>query len=196
MTEDKDRTSDPSYDDLIIDIRYQEPELNYEALLRWSERYPQYHKDFEGHFATSAIMHMYADAEPQKEDDPSEDDWLDGRSLALMNHILRRQKEGIRDDVTLSLSAIEQLVLTAIALLRPMRLRHLENIVAKVKERSRSEVPDRLVIETLQSLETRYALFSYSPDEKYPEVGGKQFFMMTEIGQLSLEASSKDSSGD
>jgi hypothetical protein len=139
---------------------------------------------------------MYADAEPQKEDDPSEDDWLDGRSLALMNHILRRQKEGIRDDVTLSLSAIEQLVLTAIALLRPMRLRHLENIVAKVKERSRSEVPDSLVIETLQSLETRYVLFSYSPDEKYPEVGGKQFFMMTEIGQLSLEASSKDSSGD
>jgi hypothetical protein len=137
---------------------------------------------------------MYAEVEPEAESD--DDDWLAESGVAFAMQILRRQDEGIPDEAILSLSPFDQAVLTAIAVLGTPRWRHIENIVAAVRKLSGPEVPESTVVETLRSLEARYAVFSYSPDiKKYPDLGSKQYFFMTPMGERSLDASKKTSSG-
>lgn len=188
MIEDED-PEDP-FDDVLTDLMYEEPKRTYEALLRWSKRYPEYYKRFADYFVMSAITDMYAEADPEPETD--EFDWLAEVGAIYGMQILRRQKEGIPDKTIIQLSPLDESVLAAIIALGVSRRRYIENIVAAIKKLSGSDVEQNTVLETLRSLEARYALFSYSPDKsKYPDLGGKDYFFMTPIGERSLKASKK-----
>jgi hypothetical protein len=191
MAEEEDQ--DSPFDDLLMDLYGTEGrQPDYDTLCLWSERFPEYRRKFAEHFAEDAIEEMYEKLERKKEHKPQ---WTDGSSLAFAMQILRRQKEGIPEDTILSLTPFDQLVLSAIAALRGPRLQHVENIVAKAKTLPFPELSADLIIETLRSLETRYAVFSYTVDIKeFPDFGGKQYFFLTPIGERSLEASKKASS--
>jgi hypothetical protein len=106
--------------------------------------------------------------------------------------ILRRQQEGVSDQAILTLNAFEQLVLTAIEGLVSSRLRYVESITAMVQEISGQDVSPSSVLETLNSLEARYALYSWTADPaQYPEHEGRQYFIQTPIGERSLKAARK-----
>ncbi len=197
MAEQEDPQVTPSFDDLITDIMYEEGgQMTYEALLRWSERYPQHWRELAEYFATWASGEMYAALPPDEDEDESRYDWLAVPSAAYVQYVLRCRDAGISDQTILPLSPFEQSVLTAIRALRSPRFNHFENIVANVRKLSGAEVSENSILETLHGLESRYAVYSYSPDVKeYPEVGGKEYFSISEVGERSLEAAKNASAG-
>ena len=159
-----------SFETVLHMLRTEEPEPSHEALLRWAERYPQYRDDLVDYFASWATEDLDDDSEPEEDFDH---DWLTDFGVTYGRQILRRQKQGIPDKTIQPLNAFEQLVPTAITVLGTPRWRYVENIAAKVAELSGREVSQASILETLNSLEGRYAVCAYLPDiTKYPRPAG------------------------
>jgi hypothetical protein len=137
--------------------------------------------------------------EPEPETEPASDDDHDDFPSGGVNYamqILRRQKEGVPEKTILPLSSFERLLLEAIEQLASSRLRYAEGIAAMARLLSAQEISVISVFETLNSLEARYAVFTGFPDPlKYADLGGKQYFRMTEIGERSLRKAKKNSAG-
>ena len=76
------------------------------------------------------------------------------------------------------------------------RLLYAEGITAMAQLLSSREISALSVFETLNSLEARYAVYSWFPDPvEYPHLAGKQYFSMTEIGERSLRKTQAKSAG-
>ena len=110
--------------------------------------------------------------------------------------LLRRREEGIPDNTILPLNPFEQLVLEAMEELAIGRLLYAEGITAMAQLLSSRDISAISVFETLNSLEARYAVYSWFPDPvEYPHLAGKQYFSMTEIGERSLRKTQAKSAG-
>ena len=135
------------------------------------------------------------DEEDLPADDDEKPDFPSG-SMGYTMQILRRQKEGISDKTILSLNPFEQLVLEAMEELTVGRLLYAEGITAMAQLLSGHDISVISVFETLNSLEARYAVFTWFPDPiEYPHLAGKQYFRMTEIGERSLQKTRAKSAG-
>jgi hypothetical protein len=127
------------------------------------------------------------DEEALPVDDDEKEEFPSG-AISYAMQILRRQKEGISDKTILPLNSFEQLVLEAMEELMIARLHYAEGITAMTRLLSGRDISVISVFETLNSLEARYAVFTWFPDPlEFPHLAGKQYFRMTEIGERSLK---------
>jgi hypothetical protein len=137
-----------SYKDVLDLLMLEEPEPTYEALLRWTKRFPQYGRELADFFATWAVQ-------AERPEDPvalDEDKLVDiGVRYAL--DITRRQGRVAAPSPTEPLQPIDQLVLTAIHLLGEKAW--IATIVDKVSEIRGTPTRFAPVFSSLQRLQDR-----------------------------------------
>ena len=185
----------PAFSAVLAALRTEESEPTYSALARWQERYPEFHDDLEDYFANWATSIF----DPSKVSDldvapDSNELWLADFGAAYAAHIMRRHEAGIPDGRIEPLTDFEQLALTAIKTQRTPRWQYLDRITDTVRELSNHHYLRSAVGETLQSLEKRFVIFSWSPDpHKHPDEEGKTYFFLSSVGQASLNKARKAS---
>ena len=180
---------DPAFSEILAALRAEETEPTYSALARWQKRYPQFRDDLEDYFAnwaTTFAADLKLDDRGTK-DGPNER-WLADFGVAYAMQIMRRQQAGIPDNRIEPLTDFEQLVLTAISVQRTPRWRYLDRIADTVRQLSNHHHLRSSVLATLQTLEERFLVFSWSPNpDKHPDESGKTYFSLSSIGEASLK---------
>jgi len=101
-----------SLEDVLDALVFEEPKPTYEALLRWSERYPQYRDALAKFFATWAVQAEL----PQRVQ--VDEERLAERGVRYAMEILGRQGRLAPEPATEPLAPLDQLVLAAVYLLR------------------------------------------------------------------------------
>jgi hypothetical protein len=181
-------TQQPAFNEVLSVLRTEESEPTYSALLRWQKRYPQFRDDLEDYFAnwaTSAFDEMKS-AHHEVDMSPNQQ-WITDFGAAYARQIMRRQEAAVPDDTIEPLNDFEQLVLTAMKSLRTPRWQYLERITDTVRESANHHYLRSSVLETLQKLEKRYLVFSWSPNpERHPDEAGRMYFFLSSIGEASL----------
>jgi hypothetical protein len=181
---------DLSLDDVLDIVMLEEQEPSDQALSRWTERFPQFSQELTDYFRTWSIQEERSRTIPAVEVD---EDWLVDAGLAYAFQLLRRKEAKLPDDAIEPLNAFERLLLTAMELLRTPRACYVEQITAKVNEVGGREVPRSSVAAALNNLESRYVVYSWSPDpEKFRNEAGRQYFFATPIGERSLEKANEE----
>ena len=183
----------PTFSEILTVLRTEESEPTYRALARWQEKYPQFQDELEDYFANWAnvIFEKQNLTDRDVEVTPNQR-WLADFGVAYAEQIMRRQQAGVPDDRIEPLSDFEQLVLTAIKAQRTPRWQYLDRITDSVRELSNHHYLQSSVLETLQALEARYLVFSWSPDpEKHPDEAGRTYFLLSSIGAASLKKAKK-----
>ena len=181
-------TGKPSFEDVLDDLMLEEPTPSYAALLRWQERYPQYHDALAEFFATWAVQ-----KEKPKEAEPEiDEEWLVQRGVSHSVEILRRQGRLVSPDSIESLERFDQLVLTAIYLLRGEG--YSVNVTEKVSEMSGTRVLLGSTFVSLSRLENRGLVSPRLADpETEPEGKTRRYFTVTLAGERAL-AEAKETS--
>jgi hypothetical protein len=153
---------------------------------------PSFRDQFEARLAQGPEL----DDEQELPGDDDEKEEFPSGGMSYAMQILRRQKEGVADKTILHLNPFEQLVLEAMEELASSRLHYAEGITAMASLLSGQDISVISVFDILNSLETRYAVFTWFPDPlEYPHLAGKQYFRTTEIGQRSLKKTQAKSAG-
>ena len=186
-------TQQPAFNEVLTALRTEESEPTYNALLRWQEKYPQFRDDLEDYFAnwaTAVFDEMKFADRPAQVD--TNQQWITDFGGAYARQIMRRQEAGVPDDRIEPLNDFEQLVLTAMKSQRTPRWQYLERITDTVREFANHHYVRSAVLETLEELEKRYVVFSWSPNpEKHPDEAGRTYFFLSSIGEASLKKAKK-----
>jgi len=175
------------FEDVLDALMLEESKPSYAALLRWSERYPQYRQELADFFATWAVQ-----AERPQDVALDEEKLVDmGVRYAL--EISRRQgRVAPTSSIEPLLQPFDQLVLTAIYLLRGEAWS--ANIVDKVSEMSGTRVRFGPVFSSLQRLTDRRLVSVRSVHLKTQAEGGRRrYFVVTRPGEHAL-AQAKETS--
>src|SRR6201982_69468 len=123
-----------SFEDVLDELMLEEETPGYEALVRWQERYPQYRQELADFFATWGIQEGYAQL-PDRTD--IDEEKLVKRGVDYAMEILRKQGRLVPDTPLRPLQPLDQLVLTAVYLLRGQG--YAVNITGKVGEMSETK---------------------------------------------------------
>ena len=171
------------WEDVLDALMLEENEPSHEALLRWSERYPQYRQALKEFFATWAIQKYRPDSEPA----------IDEESIVEegVNHVmdtLHRQGRLISPQAVPPLAEYDQLVLTAIYLLRGEGAP--ATITMKVSDISGKQALLGSVFVSLNRLETQGLAVSRYPN---PEDTTTRHFTVTMLGERALAAAKQTS---
>jgi DNA-binding PadR family transcriptional regulator len=166
------------WEDVLDALMLEEPKPSYEALVRWTERYPQYREALTEFFATWSMQAVWADLPEQVEID---EDAIVEKGVSHALEIARRQGKVVSRDKLESLSPFELLVLTAVFLLRGEG--YAVTITEKLNEMSETRVTFGSAYLSLDQLESRGLLSS-----RYVEVDGKsrRYFVVTVTGERAL----------
>src|SRR6266852_5961482 len=171
-----------SFDDVLDDLMLEEETPSYEALVRWQERYPQYRKELADFFATWAIQEAHAQLPDRTGIDEEK---LVKRGVEYAMEILRKQGRLVPDAPVRSLQPFDQLVLTAVYLLRGQG--YAVNITGKVGEMSETKPTLGSILISLDRLEEQHLVSSWV-DESGNEPAGKarRYFRVTLLGEKAL----------
>jgi len=175
-------TEKVSFDDVLDDLMLEEETPSYEALVRWQERYPQYRKELADFFATWAIQEAHAQLPDRTGIDEEK---LVKRGVEYAMEILRKQGRLVPDAPVRSLQPFDQLVLTAVYLLRGQG--YAVNITGKVGEMSETKPTLGSILISLDRLEEQHLVSSWV-DESGNEPAGKarRYFRVTLLGEKAL----------
>ena len=169
-------------EDVLDAVMLEEPKPSYAALLRWTERYPQYRDALADFFATWALQDARAQQPQQVRID---EDRLVEKGVDYAMEILRRQGRVLPAGAIESLEPFDQLVLTAIYLLRGEA--YSGNITERVSDMSGQEVLLGSTFLALEGLEKRSLISSRPADpETEPENQGRLYFTVTLAGERAL----------
>ena len=175
-----------SFEDVLDALMLEESTPSYEALLRWSERYPRYRDDLAQFFATWAVQKE----KTQKVEIDEES--LVQRGVSHAMEILRRQGRLISPDSIESLQRFDQLVLAAIYLLHGQG--YSVNIAGKVDEISGTRPLLGSVFVSLSRLENRGLVSPRLADPATePEGKTRRYFTATLAGERALAAAKETS---
>ena len=175
-----------SFEDVLDALMLEEPTPSYEALLRWSERYPRYRDDLAQFFATWAVQKE----KPQNAE--IDEEGLVQRGVSHAMEILRRQGRLSSPDSIASLGPFDQLVLTAIYLLHGEG--YSVNIAGKVDEISGTRPLLGSVFVSLSRLENRGLVSPRLADPATePEGKTRRYFTATLAGERALAAAKETS---
>jgi PadR family transcriptional regulator PadR len=171
-----------SFDDVLAELMLEEETPSYEALVRWQERYPQYRKELSDYFATWGIQEGYAQLPDRTGID---EDKLVRRGVEYAMEMLRKQGRLVPDAPVRSLQPFDQLVLTAVYLLRGQG--YAVNITGKVGEMSETKPTLGSILISLDRLEEQHLVSSWV-DESGNEPAGKarRYFRVTLLGEKAL----------
>jgi hypothetical protein len=178
-------SSNVLFEDVLDALKLEESRPSYAALLRWSERYPQYREALAEFFATWAIQ-----AE-QPQQVALDEERLADRGVSHALKILRRQDRVSPAGAIEPVAPFDQLVLTAIYLLRGEG--YSVNITDKVGEMSGTSVMLASTFASLDRLESRGLISSLVADETEPEGRTRRYFTVTFAGERAL-AQAKETS--
>jgi hypothetical protein len=176
-------TGQMSFQDVLDALMLEEREPSHEALLRWSQRYPQYRQALKEFFATWAIQNYRPDPEP----DIDEESIVEEGVNRVMD-TLRRQGRVISQQAVPALSEYDQLVLTAIYLLRGNG--RPATITMKTSEMCGKQALLGSVFDSLNRLEARGVAVSRYPD---PEDTTTRYFTVTMLGERALAVAKQNS---
>jgi DNA-binding PadR family transcriptional regulator len=168
-----------SFDDVLDELMLEETKPDYEALVRWCDRYPQYRNELSEFFAIWAIQF------DMPETVEIDEERLVEKGVKHAMEILRRQGRLIPDNEVASVDPFEELVLDAVHVL------HGEGsgmkITEKVSEMLGKEVLLGSIRVTLARLEKRDLISSWRTDPKTePEGKNRQYFTITLAGEHAL----------
>jgi len=179
-------SSNVLFEDVLDALMLEESKPSYAALLRWSERYPQYREALAEFFATWAIQ-----AE-QPQQVALDEERLADKGVSHALEILRRQGRVSPVGAIESVAPFDQLVLTAIYLLRGQG--YSVNITDKVGEMSGTEVLLASTFGSLNRLESRGLVSSRVADPETKQEGRtRRYFTVTLNGERAL-AQAKEAS--
>jgi len=172
-------TKDLSFDDVLELLMMEESSPHYDVLLEWQKRYPKYEKELAQFFATWAIQeHHPGPSVIDKERLAAE-----GKRRTM--EMLRQQGRIVPDDQIEPLSPFEQLVLTAVFLLRGEG--DTASVTQKVSEMTGQEITPEATSIALRGMQQRLLIDSWVPDmEIEPEAEDTVYFTVTMTGERAL----------
>jgi hypothetical protein len=149
------------------------------VLLEWQERYPRYERELAQFFATWAIQEHH----PGPSVIDKERLVTEGRQKTMQ--MLRQQGRIVPDDQIEPLSPFDQLVLTAVFLLRGEG--DTASVTDKVTEMTGQEVPEEATSLALRGMQQRLLIDSWVPDTEIdPEAENTIYFTVTMTGERAL----------
>src|SRR5437773_386067 len=178
-----------SLEDVLDALMLEEPRPTYEALLRWSERYPRYRDDLARFFATWSAQALWAEQSKQIVVD---EERLAARTGKYALEIARRQGRVVPAGPIASLGPFDQLVVTAIYLLHGEG--YSVNIAGKVDEISGTRPLLGSVFVSLSRLENRGLVSPrFADPATEPEGKTRRYFTATLAGERALAAAKETS---
>lgn len=171
-----------TFEDILDELMLEEPSPSYEALMKWSERYPQYAEALAEFFATWSLQAALAEHSKQT---PIDEKRLVEKGVNYAMELLRRQGRILPVADIPSLDTFDQLVLTAVYLLHGEA--YSVNITERVSEMSGTEFLLGSTFLSLDRLEKAGLISSRLADpETEPENKGRQYFTTTLAGERAL----------
>jgi len=104
-------------EDVLDALMLEEQEPSYAALVRWSKRYPQYRDELTRYFATWSLQRLRA-ADPEPDPVVVDEEKLVARTVSYALDLARQQGRLAPAAPIEPLSSFDQLMLTAVYLLR------------------------------------------------------------------------------
>ena len=168
-----------SFDEVLELLMMEESSPHYNVLLEWQNRYPRYERELAQFFATWAIQEHH----PGPSVIDKERLVAEGKQQTMQ--MLRQQGRIVPDDQIESLSRFDQLVLTAVYLLRGEG--DTASVTEKVSEMTGQEVTQDASL-ALRGLQQRLLIDSWVPDtEIEPEAENTIYFTVTMTGERALK---------
>jgi hypothetical protein len=172
-------TKDLSFDEVLELLMMEESSPHYNVLLEWQNRYPRYEKELAQFFATWAIQEHH----PGPSVIDKERLVAEGKQQTMQ--MLRQQGRIAPDDQIEPLSPFDQLVLTAVFLLRGEG--DTASITEQVSEMKGQEVTQEATSLALRGMQQRLLIDSWVPDmEIEPEAENTIYFTVTMTGERAL----------
>src|SRR5260370_15478500 len=157
-----------TFEDVLDELMLEDPKPDYQALVRWQDRYPKYRKELADFFATWSVQEDRAQFGPQT---PIDEEKLVKKGVEHVMEILRRQGRIIdKTEAEAPLEPFDQLVLTAIYLL--FGDAYVVNVTERASQMLGQEVLLASTFASLDRLEKRYLIFGREADPE-TEPGGK-----------------------
>jgi PadR family transcriptional regulator PadR len=174
-----------TFEDVLDELMLEEPKPDYQALVRWQERYPKYRKELADFFATWGVQEHHARFAPQT---PIDEEKLVKKGVEHAMEILRRQGRIIeKAEAEAPLEPFDQLVLTAIYLL--FGDAYVVNVSERASQMLGQEVLLASTFASLDRLEERYLIFGREADPKTePDGKTRRYFTVTIAGERALAA--------
>ncbi len=176
-------TDKVTLEDVLDELMLEESKPDYEALVRWQQRYPRYRRELAEFFATWSMQEHLAEVLPEPVIDEEK---IIKKGVEYAMAILRRQGRIIeKSEAEAPLEPLDQLVLTAIYLLHGDA--YVVNITERVGRMLDKEVLLASTFASLDRLEERYLIMGRDADPK-TEPGGKnrRYFIVTLSGERAL----------
>ena len=149
-----------TFEDVLDELMLEETKHDYETLVRWQQRYPQYRRELAEFFATWSVQEHLAKVAPEVSIDEEK---LIQRGVEYAMEILRRQGRIIeKAEAQAPLEEFDQYVLTAIYLL--FGDAYVVNVSERVTLMLGREVLLASTLESLDRLEQRYLIFGREAD--------------------------------
>lgn len=161
------------YEDVLNEVMLAEDTPSHAALLRWTERYPEYEDDLTRFFATWATQAVQP-GEPEIDEDR-----IIEQTVKRGLEILRRQGRLIEETRVEPLETVDQLVLTAIYLLHGDA--DIVSITKRVSEMSEKQVLPGATVISLSRLEDCALIHSWEAEGQ-----AGQHFTVTLSGEGAL----------
>jgi hypothetical protein len=172
-------TKNLSFDEVLELLMMEESSPHYNVLLEWQKRYPRYEKELAQFFATWAIQEHH----PGPSVIDKERLVAEGKQQTMQ--MLRQQRRIVPDDQIEPLSPFDQLVLTAVFLLRGEG--DTASITEQVSEMKGQEVTQDATSLALRGMQQRLLIDSWVPDtEIEPEAENTIYFTVTMTGERAL----------
>ena len=172
-----------TFEDVLDELMLEEPKPDYEALVRWQNRYPQYRDQLADFFATWGVQKYLAESGVSEPD--IDEEKLVKRGVEHAMEILRRQGRIIEKTEVATLEPFDQLVLTAVYLF--FGDAYVVNVTKRISEMFDQEVLLADTFESLDRLEQRDLILGRDADPE-AEPGGKtrRYFTVTLAGERAL----------
>jgi hypothetical protein len=169
-----------TFEDILVELRLDEPEPTYEALLRWQKRFPAFRESLADFFALWAIQQEPIDDLPEIDEEE-----IVEKSVQYAMTLLEQQGRIIPDDHIEPVSEFDEMMLAAIYVLQGRA--SAGKLVEKVSEMAGQQVYLGPILQALSRLEGKYLIESWE-SEPATEAGGKSnfYYNITIIGERAL----------
>jgi hypothetical protein len=168
-------------EDVLDLVMIEEPRPSHKALLRWSERYPQYRQELADYFATWAVQAQLAELPPQTTIDEEK---LVERGVRYALELAQRQGRVVDRPPVTALAPMEQLVLAAAYLLHGEG--HAASIADRVDEMSEGRVLLATVFVALSRLEESGLVSAWSGAPADEPGDTRRYYRVTLTGEHAL----------
>jgi hypothetical protein len=162
-----------TFDDILVELRLEEPEPTYEALLRWQNRYPGFRESLADFFALWAIQQEPIDDLPQIDEEE-----IAANGLQYAMKLLEEQGRIIPDDHIEPVGQFDQMVLAGIYVLQGRA--DAGRLVEKVSEMAGQQVYLGPMLNALSRLESKHLI------ECWESENSEFYYNTTIVGERAM----------